>query len=492
MGSWFHLTATYDNGNAALYYNGAQIGTAVGWPPITNAYPHLGIGNDYMGTEGGLYPMTDVRLDEVRVSQVARSSSWIAACYANQNDPLSFACFTAEEPYEYSLTMTSNPTEGGSIEATPAPPYYYNTLVTITAVPNPGYTFDHWSGDLTGNQNPDTLFMNADKSVTATFLLQNTQPVATDDSATVQENSTNNQIDALANDYDPDGDNLTIISVKQPNNGTSSHDGSYVYYTPSASYTGPDSFTYTIDDLYGATASATVYINVTPSGENTPPYKPHSPIPDNGETSVNITTTDLYWLGGDPDPGDYATYDVYFGTNTTPPLVSPNQTTNTYDLGTLSYETTYYWRIICWDTHNATTQGDLWSFTTEEEHPPESSINVTITRPQENRFYFRNFRLFRLPRNTIVYGPITITASATAINTSVERVDFYIDGKLKKSDDTEPYSYRWSQLRCFKHTIMVKAYSDNDQIATDELTVFKWRFHPVLFLGGAYILTKMK
>ena len=66
------------------------------------------------------------------------------------------------------------------------------------------------------------------------------------------------------------------------------------------------------------------------------------------------------------------------------------------------------------------------------------------------------------PRNTIVYGPITITASVTVTNTSVARVEFYIDGKLKKSDDTAPYTYRWAPLRSFKHTIMVKAY-DADQ-----------------------------
>ena len=56
-------------------------------------------------------------------------------------------------------------------------------------------------------------------------------------------------------------------------------------------------------------------------------------------------------------------------------------------------------------------KGDLWSFTTQGE--PHESINVTITRPLENSFYLRNFRLLRNTRSTIVYGPITITASVT-------------------------------------------------------------------------------
>jgi hypothetical protein len=492
LGNWFYLTATYENGNAALYYNGTLLGTAVGWPPITNAYPHLGLGNDYMGTEGGLYPMTDVRLDEVRVSNVARSSGWIATNYANQNNPTSFASFAAEQQYEYSLTTTCVPPAGGTITALPAPPYYYNDIVTLTATPNQGYTFDHWSGDLTGNQNPKTLLIDANKAVTATFILGNTPPVAKDDAATVQENSTNNQINVLANDSDPDGDTLSIISVTQPDFGTSTHDGSYAYYTPNKAYTGKDSFTYTISDGNGGTATATVSLTVLPTNENnTPPYQPNHPIPDNGETNVSITT-DIWWTGGDPDIGDSVTYDVYFGTTLTPLKVASNQSTNTYNLPILANGTTYHWRIVSWDNHKATTPGPLWSFTTQTGGNQETSINVTITRPLENSFYLRNFRLLRrLPGNTIIYGPITIKASVTVTNTSIDHVEFYIDSKLKKSDDSAPYTYRWAPLRSFKHNIAVKAYDTKGNVAIDQITVFKWRLHPIILLGGAYIISDL-
>jgi hypothetical protein len=59
---------------------------------------------------------------------------------------------------------------GGSI--TKAPSYLsYNpgTLVELTAVPDSGWAFQQWSGDLTGSANPDTLLMDGDKSVTAHF-----------------------------------------------------------------------------------------------------------------------------------------------------------------------------------------------------------------------------------------------------------------------------------------------------------------------------------
>jgi len=89
----------------------------------------------------------------------------------------------------------------------------------------------------------------------------NDPPVANDDYAIVEEDSSGNQIDVLANDTDMDGDSLEIISVSSPLHGTVYHDGNYVYYTPDANYYGDDSFTYTITDGI-ATDTATVYVTI--------------------------------------------------------------------------------------------------------------------------------------------------------------------------------------------------------------------------------------
>ncbi|WP_082795632.1 Ig-like domain-containing protein [Flammeovirga sp. SJP92] len=43
------------------------------------------------------------------------------------------------------------------------------TNVTLSATPNNGYEFIGWSGSLSGSQNPVTVTMNADKSITANF-----------------------------------------------------------------------------------------------------------------------------------------------------------------------------------------------------------------------------------------------------------------------------------------------------------------------------------
>jgi hypothetical protein len=117
---------------------------------------------------------------------------------------------------------------------------------------------------------------------------------------------------------------------------------------------------------------------------NLPPNQPSSPNPANGATNIPINS-DLSWIGGDPNPGDTVTYDVYFGTSSNPPKVGFNQSTVSYDPGTLNYVTTYYWKIIAWDSYGESTAGSLWVFSTKANSPPvfgsPSPANGSIGNP---------------------------------------------------------------------------------------------------------------
>jgi hypothetical protein len=108
--------------------------------------------------------------------------------------------------------------------------------------------------------------MDAAKNCTATF---NAKPVAIDDNYTTIEDNplTITAPGVLGNDTDPDGNPLTVVSNTQPSNGTVTQnaDGSFTY-TPNPDFCGVDSFTYTISDGHGGTATATVTLGVACQG----------------------------------------------------------------------------------------------------------------------------------------------------------------------------------------------------------------------------------
>jgi len=120
---------------------------------------------------------------------------------------------------------------------------------------------------------------------------------------------------------------------------------------------------------------------------NNPPYVPSNPDPTNNSIDVNVTVN-ISWTGGDPDPEDQVTYNVFFGREETPPNVAITWESETYDPGRLDYNTQYYWRIDAYDDNYGVTEGPLWTFHTSDDQPPyqpsnpnpeNNSINVNVT-----------------------------------------------------------------------------------------------------------------
>jgi uncharacterized protein (TIGR02145 family) len=116
---------------------------------------------------------------------------------------------------------------------------------------------------------------------------------------------------------------------------------------------------------------------------NQPPFQPTNPSPSDGSSNQWIDA-DLSWTGFDPD-SDPLTYDVYFGTTNPPSIVSSGQLASTYNQGTMSFNTVYYWKIVTYDDHGNSTQGTVWSFTSQCQLPPNAGpdqlnvLGVTTT-----------------------------------------------------------------------------------------------------------------
>jgi len=139
--------------------------------------------------------------------------------------------------------------------------------------------------------------------------------------------------------------------------GYTDNNGNKTFY-PAPLTTGIMNITVTKQDFLPFEGEAEVIL------VNYPPYQPSGPNPANGSTGVSIDA-DLSWTGGDPD-GNPVTYDIYFGENNPPPIVVNNQTSTTYDPGTMDYNTSFYWKIIAWDNSSEFTEGPIWKFTTEK------------------------------------------------------------------------------------------------------------------------------
>ncbi len=161
----------------------------------------------------------------------------------------------------------------------------------ILYTPNAGFngsdTFNYSISD--GN--------NATNSAIVTITVNsqpNTAPVANNDSATTNGIRTR-QINVLVNDRDADGDTLSITQFTQPANGSVTRTGSSLNYTPNATFSGTDRFSYTINDGNGASDTATVTITVP--ANNAPDAVEDTAVLFNNETiNVNVLANDT-----DPD-----------------------------------------------------------------------------------------------------------------------------------------------------------------------------------------------
>ena len=102
-------------------------------------------------------------------------------------------------------------------------------------------------------------------------------------------------------------------------------------------------------------------------GSGTAPSAPASPSPANGATGVSTAPT-LSWAAS----SGATSYDVYFGTSTSPSLAG-SVTTSSYQPGSLASSTKYYWRVVAMNSVG-TTSSATWSFITD---PPSGTGTAT-------------------------------------------------------------------------------------------------------------------
>ena len=101
-------------------------------------------------------------------------------------------------------------------------------------------------------------------TVSVTIHPVNDVPAVQPDALTVVRNAAATDVPVLGNDTDIDGDVLAIVSATNGSRGTVvvSGDGRHLTYQPARNVNGTNSYTYTVSDGHGGTATTTVQVTI--------------------------------------------------------------------------------------------------------------------------------------------------------------------------------------------------------------------------------------
>ena len=128
----------------------------------------------------------------------------------NESFPSPEASTLSTPPVALSVTAEHGTVEGSGL-------YELNSTTTLTVTPNPGYMFTDWSGDVVGVDNPLSVVMDGNKSITANFV---PDPTDSDGDGVLNEidafpqdpgESVDTDNDGIGNNADPDDDGDSVL-----------------------------------------------------------------------------------------------------------------------------------------------------------------------------------------------------------------------------------------------------------------------------------------
>jgi len=121
-----------------------------------------------------------------------------------------------------------------------------------------------------------------------------------------------------------------------------------------------------------------------------------------------------------------------------------------------------------WDSNVSIFSPDRYSgpagggidFQPVDDGQPQPSIVITL--PQENHAYFFGKDKAPFPF-TFILGKYTVEAQMNGNYTSVEKIEFYVDGKLRGTDTQAPFTWNWTTPSLKRHTLAVIGYYTTDE-----------------------------
>lgn len=145
---------------------------------------------------------------------------------------------------------------------------------------------------ITPDNMPDDLGRTGTYTIVGSENCGNALPVAVDDNASTDEDQFVT-IPVLSNDTDADDDSLSITSVGSSQHGSASKnlDGTITYF-PAPDYNGSDSFSYTIEDGNGGSATATVNVAIAAVNDSPIANDDSGTVKKNRSVTIGILEND--------------------------------------------------------------------------------------------------------------------------------------------------------------------------------------------------------
>jgi hypothetical protein len=184
---------------------------------------------------------------------------------------------TGSDPEGSSLVMTIvNPPSHGTLSGTPP----YLTYLSAANYNGPdSFTFRVNDGALD----------SAPATVSITVVPVNDTPSATPQTLSTPEDT---PLNLVLSGTDIEGDALTYVIATGPAHGSLTGTAPYVVYAPAPDYSGPDSFTFRVDDGTVSSVPATISITVTPVNDAPVANGQALTTPYNAPIAVTLTGTD--------------------------------------------------------------------------------------------------------------------------------------------------------------------------------------------------------
>jgi hypothetical protein len=373
--SWGETTINYNNAPApsSTVYGSAGTTAAGAWTSAT--VTSLVTGN-------GTYTMTLDAKNSTAVNYASRESASPPQLVVTTSVPLNRAPFvsnasvtTVQETAGSWTPSAADPDLGDTVTCSIASQPANGTATVAsdcssgTYTPASGYTgSDSFTYKATDSHGADST----PATVSATVNAPNHPPSAGAASVTTVSGTAGSWTPSAS---DPDsGDTLTCSIVSQPSHGTASvaPDCSSGGYTPGATYTGSDSFTYKATDNHGADSTAAT-VSATVNAPNQAPSAAAASVSTRQDTQGSWTPS-----ASDPDSGDTVSCSIVSQPSHGTATVAPDCSGGTYT-PTTGYSGPDSFSYKATDNHGADSSAATVSATVTPDNPPTASDRTVST-----------------------------------------------------------------------------------------------------------------